>query len=72
MLGVCIFGVGQGLWVWGEVCGVDVSGFGFPGVVGGDSCIVGMVGLLGGVKKNVSVVRVVCPVAVEVSLLLRV
>lgn len=56
--------------MWSEVFSVDVGGFGFPGVVGGDSCIVRMVGFLGGVKNNVAVVGVVCPVAVEVALLL--
>ena len=56
--------------MWGEVCGVDVGGFRFPSVVGGDSCVVGVVGFLGGVEGDVAVVGVVCPVAVEFALLL--
>jgi len=56
--------------VRGEVCGVDVGGFRFSSVVGGDGCVVGVVGFLGGVEGDVAVVGVVCPVAVEVALLL--
>ena len=54
----------------GEVFGVNVDGFGFSYVVGGDSCVVGVVGFLVGVEDYVVVVRVVCPVAVEFVLLL--
>ena len=62
--------LGQVLWVWSEVFGVNVDGFGFFCAVGDNSCVVRMVGFLGGAKNNVTVVRVVCPVAVEFALLL--